>query len=492
MPSVGVQRLGEAIYLASGYGIRSDVPDGDVQDAAINDLVERIQDEGGGTLQLPHGTIPFADRITRKAKVIIAGAGTSQNAGDAATRLKCVAPGAGIDYEDDGPGLQDLMVDGNNVGTSLFRALTSNSDGYLRNVVFRYSAQDGMTLHSVQNMKWDNVLSLTSARHGLVLDDGTGGHNIDNSDFSNSSGNNILIDETVDHGGYPYPTNIVFNNSRAERALGATYACIQHNAGEFIVFRDGLMGHRNAAWGGGVFAQKAGGAIGVFTIDGTLITGLSTNLTIRAIDADAFAAHPLMLRGRIYVNAIKYALFNPASRYVDVSQVSWDLGAGTSLLDPATNTAGLIGLNPPGCLAYGLTAGVQSIPNNVLTALSFQATSYDTNAFHSSFVNPSRLTVPSDGTYMISATGRWAENAVGTRQMSIFIGGTAVGFGIATDIKSPSGASGSCAHSIGIPLQMSAGSYVEIYVYQNSGGALNMIHQNQNGCYFSIARIGAT
>jgi hypothetical protein len=140
-------------------------------------------------------------------------------------------------------------------------------------------------------------------------------------------------------------------------------------------------------------------------------------------------------------------------------------------------------------LAYYST--VQSIPNNTLTALTFD-TNYGipggsvvdfsgTNGLsvHSTVTNPTRFTVTPGqsnaggfafGLFQCTAHVTFATNATGYRLLKVVKNDANV-LGQVTTV--PSGTNDSL--SISVTCQLSLGDYIEFYVLQSSGGALNTV-----------------
>lgn len=112
---------------------------------------------------------------------------------------------------------------------------------------------------------------------------------------------------------------------------------------------------------------------------------------------------------------------------------------------------------------------LQSIPKDIDTAVTFQAVENDDwGCWNVS--NPTRLTAPVTGRYLVQAQTKWADGAQGTRQISIKINGTqeiayannskAQGHGTHTSVMSP-------------PVSLQKGQYVELIA--NTDVALNLI-----------------
>jgi hypothetical protein len=117
-------------------------------------------------------------------------------------------------------------------------------------------------------------------------------------------------------------------------------------------------------------------------------------------------------------------------------------------------------------------SGTQSINNTTYTAVTFDTEAYDTGACHSTSSNTSRLTVPSGGggLYEIWANIDFASNATGFRYAEFYLNGATV-----IDVTAIPAVNGTVtAWEMNTKRLLSAGDYVELRVYQNSGGALNI------------------
>ena len=131
----------------------------------------------------------------------------------------------------------------------------------------------------------------------------------------------------------------------------------------------------------------------------------------------------------------------------------------------------------------------QSLTNNTLTALAFDSESFDTDAYHSTVTNTSRLTVPTGkgGYFLISASVEWPSNTTGARQLFIRVNGTSYIGGVA--INSPP--TGSSIQTVGLIYNLADADYVEAVAAQGSGGALNASFDSGIAPLFSLARLGS-
>lgn len=113
----------------------------------------------------------------------------------------------------------------------------------------------------------------------------------------------------------------------------------------------------------------------------------------------------------------------------------------------------------------------QSINDSTLTAMIWNnADSYDTDAMHDpAGANPSRITIATAGVYVCGANVSWAAHATGWRGIGLRVNaGTTYGWTVVPSIGATTMMS---ATSWRLPLN--ATDYVEVVVYQTSGGALN-------------------
>ncbi len=141
-----------------------------------------------------------------------------------------------------------------------------------------------------------------------------------------------------------------------------------------------------------------------------------------------------------------------------------------------------------GVTAYRSTSN-QSIPSASATSIQFNAEVFDTDAYHSNSVNPNRITVPAgfDGYFHVTAQVYW-DNADtdGVRIIYIKVNGGASAFAQAYDQAQTT----DFIQKVSVTLELDAGDYVEVNVYQNSGSALDA-HQGQDITFVSVDRLGS-
>ena len=124
-----------------------------------------------------------------------------------------------------------------------------------------------------------------------------------------------------------------------------------------------------------------------------------------------------------------------------------------------------------GCSLY--KSANQSINNNTYTALTWNSEDYDTDAFHDTSTNTSRITIPSGkgGKYLITGIVIFQDNVTNDRTVYLYKNGVED-----FEMFSMGNAGGfNTSSPMSIVKVLSAGDYIELFALQNSGGSLNII-----------------
>ncbi len=124
--------------------------------------------------------------------------------------------------------------------------------------------------------------------------------------------------------------------------------------------------------------------------------------------------------------------------------------------------------------AVQLTAN-QSISDSTWTALSFGSGTevFDYHGWHDTSTNPSRITPTKAGTALILARCAFAANATGIRVIAIRINGSATHV---VEHQIPAGSAVNIAINCMVMYPVNGSTdYIEAFVYQSSGGALNAL-----------------
>jgi hypothetical protein len=122
--------------------------------------------------------------------------------------------------------------------------------------------------------------------------------------------------------------------------------------------------------------------------------------------------------------------------------------------------------------AQASKAAVQSIGTGALTVLVLDTESFDTDAFHDTVTNNSRMTIPTGfgGYYQIVASYGAASNATGWRQVGILLNAVTT-----LALSTISAFTGIACVQASVIAHLNAADYVEAQVWQSSGGALNTV-----------------
>lgn len=158
-------------------------------------------------------------------------------------------------------------------------------------------------------------------------------------------------------------------------------------------------------------------------------------------------------------------------------------GMKPAATDLATVVTGLdwVGKSKPHARAFN-NANI-SIANNTVTAVTLNSEHTDVGTIHSTVTNTARLTVPTggDGAYAGLVGVSFAANATGVRLCEVRKNGTLV---VSSDIR-PGFAAGTTDFTLPWDWQMVATDYVELCVFQTSGGALNVVFTASSSPEFS-------
>lgn len=153
--------------------------------------------------------------------------------------------------------------------------------------------------------------------------------------------------------------------------------------------------------------------------------------------------------------------------------------AGVTGATGPTGPAGVTGpsgATGPGAAAFmgarAISSITQTVPNNTLTAVLFESEGsggYDTNSIHSTSSNTSRFTVPIGGAgYWTGSFGTgWDTNATNNRYIMWYLNGAIIP---GSQSHATPTASGKEMQSTLPTILLADGDYVEVYVYQDSGG----------------------
>ena len=129
-----------------------------------------------------------------------------------------------------------------------------------------------------------------------------------------------------------------------------------------------------------------------------------------------------------------------------------------------------------------------SIPNTTVTYLTFNSERRDDGALHDTSANTDRLTAPVSGWYRITGHVEFASNATGFRSVSIRMNAG----NIPIAATNPNAVNGDTTLiTLSTEIYLSALDFVRLAVYQNSGGALNVLSTAQYSPEFVMVLVRA-
>jgi hypothetical protein len=117
----------------------------------------------------------------------------------------------------------------------------------------------------------------------------------------------------------------------------------------------------------------------------------------------------------------------------------------------------------------------QSISNDTSTAITYTGEDFDTDGFHSTVTNTSRITIPAGkgGYYYIYAYLSFQDNATGSRAIHINKNGSRIATFTRVQTVTESGATTTIGGTM--VFNLAATDYIEVLGYQKSGGSLNVL-----------------
>lgn len=136
-----------------------------------------------------------------------------------------------------------------------------------------------------------------------------------------------------------------------------------------------------------------------------------------------------------------------------------------------------------GCRVYN-SANI-SIANNTSASPTFDSERYDSDDMHSLVTNPGRITFTRAGKHLVIAHMQFASNATGIRQTIIRLNGTTNLAAVTTNAVN----GGATDLNVSTVYDFAINDFVDVVVYQNSGGALNISAAANYSPEFSAQRL---
>lgn len=143
--------------------------------------------------------------------------------------------------------------------------------------------------------------------------------------------------------------------------------------------------------------------------------------------------------------------------------------------------------DPPSCRAYRASAG--SISNASWTVVGLDGESWDSHSMHDPATNNSRITAPVTGLYHISAGLIYASNGTNYRYIDVcknaagvFDSAKRLGFDVRLG-------SNDTSPQVSYYASLTAGDYIEMFTFQNSGGILALNASSDKFCYLTLTYV---
>lgn len=127
-----------------------------------------------------------------------------------------------------------------------------------------------------------------------------------------------------------------------------------------------------------------------------------------------------------------------------------------------------------------------SINNTTFAALTFDSERFDSSDFHSTSVNTSRLTIPVAGHYLVGGQIAFESDTTGERLVEIREGGSIIHARVFVPANTGGGATELVVSTL---LFLPAANWLELVVWQSSGGALDVDQLGNRSPEFWIHRV---
>lgn len=131
--------------------------------------------------------------------------------------------------------------------------------------------------------------------------------------------------------------------------------------------------------------------------------------------------------------------------------------------------------SPPSASAFRNTA--QAITNATWTTINFDQEEWDSGGLHSTSSNPSRFTISTSGKYVVIAYVAFAFNGSGRRGTLFRVNGGGTDRN-PTLLNPTTTGTANFGLTNSTVMSFSAGDYLEVFAWQDSGGSLNVPNAN--------------
>lgn len=231
----------------------------------------------------------------------------------------------------------------------------------------------------------------------------------------------------------------------------------------------------------GTATVNSAGSLAVTQYDGGFLYFSSASSALWFDYTQAGTISPLTTKGDLYTRT------SSADARLGVGTNGYTLVADSAEATGLKWAAPASGSSFVGCSLY--KSANQSIATATNTAITFDTELKDTDAFHSTATNTSRITIPAGkaGFYLITGQINFASNSTGLRQGVIYKNGALMTISFTQGAVNGDWSGGSISQIS----ELAVADYLELFAYQTSGGNLNINGGATYGAAFQVQYLGA-
>lgn len=271
------------------------------------------------------------------------------------------------------------------------------------------------------------------------------------------------------------PATTIKGNNTGGSAVALDLTVAQVNA-ILPVFTNTLNGLAPLSGGGTTNFLRADGSWSSPLTSGTVaIANGGTGQTTKAAAFDALS--PMTTGGDVIYGGAS----GTATRLANGTDGQFLKSNGTTVapswVDPITSISAKVN-----------RAGTQSISNNTATTVIFNTENWDTDSAHNTSTGVFTVPTGKGGKYLITAVVEFAGNASGARSLDVLTNGTG-SCNLDFLFSGTASTAGNMLNGSTV-VSVSAGNTIELQVYQNTGGNLNIGVSGGTYTNMSITRLG--
>lgn len=145
-------------------------------------------------------------------------------------------------------------------------------------------------------------------------------------------------------------------------------------------------------------------------------------------------------------------------------------------------------LNPPAATLVQITA-TTSLTTGTWTVIGMDSSTFDNYGGHSNSVSNSRYTVQATGKYLVGGAVAIANNSSGSRAAKVMKNGAVIQGPYS--LVPPSSARPTSVTVAGFIVPCTAGDYLELAGFQDSGGTLATVITTDQSSFFTVLRVSS-